>query len=185
MKLHSPQREESRLAKPPGRRELLAEVSAEAARHAAAAVRLFTAIAQQLGMPLADVQCLGLLAAGPSVPSELAARLGLTTGAMTKVLDRLQDAGYVTRTADPADRRRIVVTADPEGFAALAASYAPLRERLSGQLAGCTTGELATIVAFLRAGRQLADEETAHIRGRGIRHATRRARGPSTPAAAT
>jgi DNA-binding MarR family transcriptional regulator len=173
------------LAKPPRRRELLAEVSAEAARHAAAAVRLSIALAQQLGMPLADVQCLGLLAAGPSVPSDLAARLGLTTGAMTKVLDRLQAAGYVTRSADPADRRRIVITTAPGGFAALAVSYAPLRERMSGELARYTTGELAAIVTFLRAGRQLADEETAHIRSQGIRHATRRARGPSAAGEAT
>jgi DNA-binding MarR family transcriptional regulator len=173
------------LARPPRRRELLAEVSAEAVRHAAAAVRLSIALAQQLGMPLADVQCLGLLAAGPSVPSDLAARLGLTTGAMTKVLDRLQAAGYVTRSADPADRRRIVITADPEGFAALAVSDAPLRERMSGELARYTTGELAAIVTFLRAARQLADEETAHIRSQGIRHATRHARGRSAAAEAT
>lgn len=171
------------MTKPPSRRELLAEVSAEAARHAAAAVRLSIALAQQLGMPLADVQCLGLLAAGPSVPSDLAARLGLTTGAMTKVLDRLQDARYISRSADPADRRRIVITADPEGFAALAASYAPLRERFGDQLAGYSSGELAAIVTFLRAGRRLADEETAHIRSQGIRHATRRARGRSAAAA--
>jgi DNA-binding MarR family transcriptional regulator len=173
------------LAKPASRRELLAEVSAEATRHAAAAVRLSTALAQQLGMPLADIQCLALLAAGPSVPSDLAARLGLTTGAMTKVLDRLQDAGYITRSADPADRRRIVITAGPEGFAALAVSYAPLRERMSEHLAGYTVGELAAIARFLRAGRQLADEETAHIRSQGIRHATRRARGRSPEAGAT
>jgi DNA-binding MarR family transcriptional regulator len=173
------------MAKPPRRRELLAEVSAEAARHAAAVVRLSIALAQQLGMPLADVQCLGLLAAGPSVPSDLAARLGLTTGAMTKVLDRLQAAGYVTRSADPADRRRIVITADPEGFAVLAASYAPLRERISDDMAGYTTGELAAIVTFLRAERRLADEETAHIRSRGIRHATRRAGGRGAAAEVT
>ena len=183
MKLHSRQQEESTLTRPPSRRELLAEVSTEAARHAAAAVRLSIALAQQLGMPLADVQCLGLLAAGPSVPSDLAVRLGLTTGAMTKVLDRLQDAGYITRSADPADRRRVVITADPEGFAALAVSYAPWRERMSDELAGYTTGDLAAIVRFLSAGRQLADEETAHIRSQGIRHATRRARGQSATAA--
>ena len=91
-------------------------------------MRLSIALAQQLGMPLADVQCLGLLAAGPSLPSDLAARLGLTTGATTKVLDRLQEAGYITRSADPADRRRIVITAEPEGFAALAVSSLPARK---------------------------------------------------------
>src|SRR5215469_10443063 len=104
-------------------------------------------------MPLADVQCLGLLTAGPSVPSDLATQLGLTTGAMTKVLDRLQDAGYITRSADPDDRRRVVITADPKGSAALAASDAPLRERLNDHLAGCSPGELAAILAFLHAAR--------------------------------
>ena len=173
------------MTKPPSRRELLTEVSAEAARYAAAGVRLSIALAQQLGMPLADVQCLGLLTAGPSVPSDLATQLGLTTGAMTKVLDRLQGAGYITRSADLADRRRIVITADPEGSAALAVSYAPLREGMSDHLAGYTADELAAIVAFLRAARQLADEETAHIRNQGIHHATRRSRARSTAAAAT
>jgi len=173
------------MAGPPSRRELLAEVSAEAARHAAAAVRLSVALAQQLGMPLADAQCLGLLATGPAVPSDLAAQLGLTTGAMTKVLDRLQDAGYITRSADPGDRRRVVITADPEGAAALAASDAPLRERMNDHLAGCTAGELAAILAFLRAARQLADDETAHIRSQGTRHATRRSRGLRVSATAS
>ena len=64
-----------------------------------------------------------------------------------------------------------------------------LGARFSGDLADCTTGELAAILAFLRAARQLADEETARIRNQGIRQATRRSRGltaaPPATAAAT
>jgi hypothetical protein len=44
-------------------------------------------------MPLADLQRMGLLADGPSTPGDLAAGLGLTSSAMTKVLDRLERAG--------------------------------------------------------------------------------------------
>jgi DNA-binding MarR family transcriptional regulator len=91
----------------PGRAQLLAEVTAEAPRQGASAVRLSIAVAHQLGMPLADLQCMGLLADGPSAPGDLAARLGLTSGAMTKVLDRLEQAGYVTRAADPSDDEEI------------------------------------------------------------------------------
>lgn len=57
----------------PSRSQLLAEVTAEAPRHAASAVRLNIAIAQKLGMGLPDVQCMGLLMDGPAAPSDLLA----------------------------------------------------------------------------------------------------------------
>ena len=141
------------MSKQPGRRELLAEVNAEAPRQAEATVRLSIAIAQQLRMPLADVQCMGLLAAGPSAPSDLAAQLGLTTGAMTKVLDRLQQAGYVTRAADPSDRRRIIIAANPSGLAELGEAYGPMAEKIGRHLASYSAAELQTVLDFMRAGR--------------------------------
>ena len=164
------------MSKQPGRRELLAEVNAEAPRQAGATVRLSIAIAHQLRMPLADVQCMGLLAAGPSAPSDLAAQLGLTTGAMTKVLDRLQQAGYVTRAADPSDRRRIIIAANPSGLAELGDAYGPMGEKIGRHLASYSAAELQTVLDFMRAGREAADEEISRIRQRGIRHATRRPR---------
>ena len=53
------------MPKPSTRSELLAEVATEAPRQATAAVRLSIAIAHQLGMPLTDVQCMGLLRPDP------------------------------------------------------------------------------------------------------------------------
>jgi DNA-binding MarR family transcriptional regulator len=167
------------LPKPSTRSELLAEVATEAPRQAAAAVRLSIAIAQQLGMPLADVQCMGLLAAGPAAPSDLALQLGLTTGAMTKVLDRLEQSGFVSRSPDPTDRRRIVITADPEGFRVLTPHYAPMSEKIDRHLSGYSDDELRTVLDFMRAGRAAADEEIARIREQGTRHATRRHGGDS------
>jgi DNA-binding MarR family transcriptional regulator len=167
---------------PSTRSELLAEVAAEAPRQAAAAVRLSIAIAHQLGMPLTDIQCMGL-EAGPAAPSDLAAQLGLTTGAMTKVLDRLEQSGFVARSPDPADRRRIVISADPEGFQVLTPYYAPMAEKMNRHLSGCSDDELRTILDFMRAGRIAADEEIARLRRQGMRHATRRrGAGHGTPA---
>jgi len=160
----------------PSRAGLLAELAAESPRQGASAVRLNIAIAHQLAMPLADVQCMGLLADGPSAPGDLAARLGLTSGAMTKVLDRLERAGYVTRAADPADRRRITIVADPGGLARLAAHFAPMGERIGRYLDQLSPADLAAVLAFMRAGREAADEEIDRIRRQGIRHATRRPR---------
>ena len=159
---------------PSMRSDLLADVATEAPRQAAAAVRLSIAVAHQLGMPLTDIQCMGLLEAGPAAPSDLAAQLGLTTGAVTKVLDRLEQIGFVARSPDPADRRRIVITADPKGFRLLTPYYAPMAEKMNRHLSGYSDDELQTVLGFMRAGRIAADEEITRIREQGNRHATRR-----------
>jgi DNA-binding MarR family transcriptional regulator len=152
---------------------LLGQVAAEAPGHAAAAVRLNIAVADQLGLPLTDVQCIGLLGTGPAAPTRLAERLGLTTGAMTKVLDRLERGGYVHRAADPADRHRIVVTASPEGLAEVGRRYAPIGEAFARRFAGYTDDELRTVLKFMREGREVAEAEIGRIRGAGIPHASR------------
>jgi DNA-binding MarR family transcriptional regulator len=169
------------LPAPPARQELLAQVLAEAPRHGASSVRLNVAVAHQLGMAQADLQCMGLLAQGPSAPTRLAAALGLTTGAMTKVLDRLEAAGYIARSHDPADRRRVIITAEAAGLARLAAHYDGIGERIRAYLSGRTNAELEVILAFMRAGEQAVDEELAQIRSRGIRHGTRRPRNAAAP----
>jgi DNA-binding MarR family transcriptional regulator len=155
------------------RERLLAEVTREMPGHAAAAVRLNIAIAHRTGMHQADGQCLGLLADGPSAPSKLAERLGLTTGAMTKVLDRLERDGYVTRTPDPDDRRRVIVHAEPRKLAELGQVYAAMGQRMADYLADRTEAELRTILSFMRAGIQAAEAEIDDIRSHGVRHATR------------
>jgi DNA-binding MarR family transcriptional regulator len=165
--------------RPSRRDELLAAFGDEVRDNAASAVRFNLAMAQQLGMPLADLQCIGLLIAGPATPSELAERLGLTTGAVTKLLDRLQQAGYVTRSADPTDRRRIIVAADPERLSELAQHYAPMGEQMQRHVAGYSDTELELILDFLRVGREAADEEISRMRREGLPHAVRRPRDPS------
>ncbi len=155
------------------RAALLGEVAAEAPAHAAAAVRLNIAVAHQLGLPLTDVQCLGLLTGGPAAPTRLAERLGLTTGAMTKVLDRLERGGYAHRAPDPADRRRIVVTASAEGLAKVGRRYAPIGEAFARQFASYTDDELRTVLKFMRDGRDVSEAEIDRIRGAGTPHATR------------
>jgi len=82
----------------------------------ARAVLFQDAVARSGGLNSTDMQCVGLLMSeGPATPGELAERSGLTAGgAITAVVDRLERAGYVTRHRDPADRRRVIVTAVPE-----------------------------------------------------------------------
>lgn len=71
---------------------------------------LVQAAAERLGMAVTDIACLSiLLEDGPATPGHLAARLGVTSGAVTGIVDRLAAQGRVRRTPDPSDRRRAIV----------------------------------------------------------------------------
>ncbi|MCU1488417.1 MAG: regulatory protein MarR [Actinomycetia bacterium] len=90
-----------------------------------AIVRLNLAVTQVLdgitgahGIALADYLVLGVIRAAPggrSAPTAICDVLGRTTGGMSLTLDRLTTAGWVVRTPDPADRRRVVVELTPVG----------------------------------------------------------------------
>jgi DNA-binding MarR family transcriptional regulator len=160
--------------RPQRRDELIAEVTAEMPRQAGAARRFLIAMSHQVGVWPADLECVSMLAIeGPSSPTWLAEHLGLTTGAMTKMLDRLQRAGYITRSADPHDRRRIIVTAVPAALADLAWRYDGMGKRMNDAIARYSASELTAILDFMRAGRQAADAEIALMRERGHAHAVR------------
>src|SRR5881296_3860142 len=67
-----------------------------------------------------DIETLeALIDMGAATAGRLAELTGLTSGAVTRVIDRLEQAGYVRRVTDPADRRRVVVEVVPEKVAAV------------------------------------------------------------------
>jgi DNA-binding MarR family transcriptional regulator len=73
------------------------------------------ALASRLGLTESDMECVDfLMDTGSATAGELAQRTGLTTGAITSMIRRLERAGYVTAARDPADRRRVIVTLVPE-----------------------------------------------------------------------
>ena len=75
-------------------------------------------VAIRLGLSESDVEALELLIEdGAATAGRLAELMGLTTGAVTRMVDRLEQAGYVRRVADPADRRRVVVEPVPDKVA--------------------------------------------------------------------
>ena len=84
----------------------------------------------QTGLLLADNEALLNLAEGPLRMSEIAERLILSRGGTTKVIDRLEDMGYVVRTADPGDRRSTLVEITDTGRDAMADA----RRAIDGEL---------------------------------------------------
>ncbi|MFD9337152.1 MarR family transcriptional regulator [Streptomyces sp. NPDC060028] len=120
-------------------------------------------VAQLLGLNVTDLTCLGhVLGAGdtPLTAGELAELTNLTTGAVTGVLNRLERAGYASRRADPADRRRVRVVADPDAAARIFAVYEPFYARLGAVFAEYTPDEIAVIADWF--GRATV-EITAHL----------------------
>src|SRR5437899_11212675 len=70
-----------------------------------------TAAADKIGINATDLNCLNILSfSGHMTAGELARATGLTTASITGVVDRLEEAAFVTRERDPTDRRRVVVT---------------------------------------------------------------------------
>lgn len=105
------------------------------------------------GLHTTDAQALAVLArAGrPLATSELAHRLELTTSATTRLIDRLDAAGHVTRRDDVADRRVVLVAHTAQAEQAARAWFAPLAERLVAHLEAHDPATQAAIVGFLEA----------------------------------
>src|SRR5271169_6652453 len=81
-------------------------------RLSTATIMFHEAVADQMGVSATDAKCRSIVAQlGPMTAGRLALQLGLTTGAVTGVIDRLERAQLVRRVADPKDRRRVVVEA--------------------------------------------------------------------------
>lgn len=102
--------------------------------------------------------------AGGLTSGELAAGTGLTTGATTRLIDRLERAGYVRRTADPADRRKVVVEAVAGTSAEVEAVVGPARRRIADVLAGYTPEQLDLLFDYFRRAAPAFREATEEIR---------------------
>lgn len=122
------------------------------------------AVAARIGVNATDLRCLEQVIAEPGLtPGRLAETAGLTSGAITGVLDRLERAGFVTRRPDPADRRRITVAAVPERAAEVAAAVASLDAALDAALARHSDEQRSGIADFLQASSGIVATETARL----------------------
>lgn len=108
--------------------------------------------ADRLGVNQTDLHCLNAIEnAGGLTAGELAAAVGLTSGAVTGVVDRLERAGFARRVPDPTDRRRVEVQVTPEFYARAERIWGPMAAEWEASLADrFTAAELARIAEFLR-----------------------------------
>ncbi|MGW4033244.1 MarR family winged helix-turn-helix transcriptional regulator [Streptomyces sp. NPDC004838] len=111
-----------------GRHRGMDELTEVSRRHMAACVLFNQALADHLRLHPTDLQCFNLLGLepGPVTSGRIAEMTGLTTGSATRLVDRLEKAGYVTRTRDAEDRRRVLVAPVPERMAEFGAVWRKL-----------------------------------------------------------
>jgi DNA-binding MarR family transcriptional regulator len=118
-------------------------------RSSAAGVLHGQTVARRVGVNSTDLECLDLiLMSGPSTAGEIARHTGLTSGAVTALIDRLERLGLVERAADPADRRKVLVRVREDRIGPIAALYAPLEKAMQALLAGYSKEELKLLIDF-------------------------------------
>ena len=149
------------------KRQIFEELVYEVRRSQAATDRYDQAVADAIGLNRTDLRCLDVIQREWPVPAgRLAEQTGLTTGAITTVLDRLERAGYARRVRDQNDRRRVLVepTLDAlEGAGDLYAEHIALSERSYKRY---SEKELELLLGWVREGRELNEREAARLEAR-------------------
>lgn len=109
------------------------------------------AISNELGIHRNDLRCLNLLEEGPLSPREIGQSIGLTSGSVTALIDRLESAGFVERQRSQEDRRSIKVCLSQQSFEQIAKLYQKCGRAVSEAFEGCDANELKTSVKALNA----------------------------------
>ena len=126
-------------------------------------------VARLLGINATDARCLEILiqeTPGGLTPRELADGLGLTTGSATTMLDRLEKVGYITRSAHPSDRRKLLVHATDTARERAFELIGPLvAEGERTMLSRYSAKQLELITEFLTRAAELQREHVARLRG--------------------
>ncbi|WP_394614136.1 MarR family winged helix-turn-helix transcriptional regulator [Lentzea sp. JNUCC 0626] len=109
-------------------------------------------VAEKMGLSATDEKCLDLAmrAEGPVTAGRIAELSGLSTGAVTGVIDRLERAGYVRRVRDPHDRRKVLVEVTPGDLEKLGAVFEVARQSMIEVLDQFTPAELEVIERYLK-----------------------------------
>jgi len=124
------------------------------------AVLAANSIAQKVGMGMNELKCAELLVRmGPMSAGKLAELAGLTTGAITGIVDRLEKAGWAKRVADPNDRRRVIIHPGPQETETVDGLYNTYMDSLTNLLAGYSDDELVLMTEFIDGLIKLNNEQ--------------------------
>jgi DNA-binding MarR family transcriptional regulator len=118
------------------------------------------AMSEWAGLNGTDMECLRLLfQKGIATPSELARHTGLTSGATTAMLDRLEKAGLIERRPNPKDRRGTLITPEQSASEKMASWFESARNAQEKLISSYSESELEIIAdVFERFTKLWGDE---------------------------
>jgi DNA-binding MarR family transcriptional regulator len=146
-------------------RKALTQALERALREATAQGTLFSQIvARRLGINSTDLECLDIIGMrGAVTAGDLATATGLTTGAVTGVIDRLEKAGFARREHDAADRRKVIVRLLPAVERRVVPLFEPMQQAMSAAIEGYSEKEIALLVDFFARTHRAAVGATAAL----------------------
>jgi len=143
-----------------------AEVLGELRQFTGLGLSFFRAAAARIGMTVTDMQVLEILeSSGPMTAGQLADLTGLTTGAITGMLNRLEEAGLVRRARDPDDGRRVIVQLEREKDERqkMSSMFASLGQAWDELASDYDSEQIAFLVKFLKRSNALTRREIIRL----------------------
>ena len=146
------------------RAELLEKIDETLRKVSAQSVLISDLVAGLVGLNSTDLECLDLLLlAGPTTAGKLGEHTGLTSGATTAVIDRLERAGFVRRRRDANDRRRVLVEIVKSSIDRIVPLYAPIKARVNQLNRQFNDAELSAVVDYMTRALEAGAEHVAWL----------------------
>jgi DNA-binding MarR family transcriptional regulator len=147
------------------RAALLAALEQHMRTASAQGVLFSQAVAAELGITSTELECLDIIALkGPLAAGQLAAATGLTTGAITGVIDRLERAGFARRRHDPVDRRKVIVEPLSAAERRIVPLFRSLQRAMAADVARYDDEQLAFLIEFFQRAETTMIAETAKLK---------------------
>lgn len=130
------------------------------------AIMFHHAVGERMGLSATEHKAADILRRfGPMTAGELAGQTGLTTGAVTGLVDRLERDGFVKREHDKSDRRRVIIKPIVRGkFDEVQVLFTPLRDEIGRIFAHYDKDQRDAIMDFALKAAEVFKDETDRMR---------------------
>lgn len=154
------------LSRTKARDALLQELEEAMRRSSAQGVLYGQTVANVAGIANSDLECMDILyLEGRVTAGRLAEVTGLTTGAITGVVDRLEKAGLVRRERDETDRRKVFIAVVPDAAMKIGQFYVPMQQAMEKVFGGYSDEELRLLLRFANEGYKAVLAATEALKG--------------------
>ena len=149
--------------------ELVREAIMKAREYGISTVLFRHAVGDMLGVNVTDMECLALIFfKGLATPSEISRYTGLTSGATTAMLDRLEHARLIERRPNPDDRRGTLIVLTNERTEEIGSMFASAREAINRLTASYSESELEIIADYLGKLVEVWEEQREELRQKSL-----------------